>query len=49
MNSIEPGQFKTKVDPRNLKKLEDQGAAKKEETWVLEYWGRVWEERIVPP
>ncbi|MCL6604839.1 MAG: DinB family protein [Paenibacillus sp.] len=39
ISSIVPGQFKQKVEPARINKLEQQGAVKKEETWLLEYWG----------
>ncbi|WP_379138843.1 DinB family protein [Paenibacillus sp. sgz500958] len=39
IGSMPPEQFKQKVDPVQIKALEDQGAVKKEEKWLLEYWG----------
>jgi len=39
ISSTVPGQFKQKVEPASINKLEQQGAVKKEETWLLEYWG----------
>lgn len=39
ISSMLPQQFKQKVDPKKINKLEDQGAVKKEEKWLLEYWG----------
>lgn len=40
ISSIIPGQLKEAVDPARLQKLEDQGAVKKEESWLLDYWGK---------
>lgn len=40
IGSILPGQFKQKVDPNRISKLEEQGAVKREESWLLDYWGK---------
>lgn len=37
--NLQHGQFKNKVDPARIRKLEEQGAVKKESSWLLEYWG----------
>ncbi|AZS14935.1 DinB family protein [Paenibacillus lutimineralis] len=37
--SMLPGQFNQKVDPIRIKKLNDNGAVKQGESWLLEYWG----------
>lgn len=40
IDSLQPGDFKRKIESRRIKKLEDQEAVKKEATWLLEYWGK---------
>ncbi|MEK4512013.1 DinB family protein [Paenibacillus sp. FSL K6-2524] len=40
IKSLQPGQFKQSVESVKIKKLLDQGAVKKEATWLLEYWGK---------
>lgn len=40
IKSLQPGQFKQSVASVKIKKLLDQGAVKKEATWLLEYWGK---------
>jgi hypothetical protein len=37
--SLQPGEFMRKVEPKNIKKLEDQFAVKKEASWLIDYWG----------
>lgn len=39
ISSLQPGDFKRKVEANRIKMLEDQGAVKKEASWLLEYWG----------
>lgn len=39
VESLQPGQFKQKVDSVKIKKLLDQGAVKREAGWLLDYWG----------
>ncbi|PYI53590.1 hypothetical protein DLM86_16495 [Paenibacillus flagellatus] len=39
MRSLQPGQFKTKVDPARIRRLLEQGAVKDEARWLLDYWG----------
>ncbi|RIX53678.1 DinB family protein [Paenibacillus nanensis] len=39
ISSLEPRQFKQKVEPHQISKLEELGAVKKGEKWLLEYWG----------
>ncbi|GGH27215.1 DinB family protein [Paenibacillus segetis] len=40
VKSLQPGQFKQKVESVRIEKLLDQGAVKKEATWLLDYWGK---------
>lgn len=40
IKSLQPGQFKQSVESVKIKKQLDQGAVKKEATWLLEYWGK---------
>lgn len=35
---LQPGDFKRKVEAERIRKLEEQGAVKKEAMWLLEYW-----------
>ena len=39
VSSLSPGAFKHKVDPKRLGRLEEQGAVKKEASWLPDYWG----------
>jgi hypothetical protein len=36
--SMQPGQFKQRVESSKLQKLMGQDAVKKEETWLIDYW-----------
>lgn len=37
--NLSPGAFKQKVAADRIKALEEQGAVKKEASWLLDYWG----------
>jgi hypothetical protein len=37
--SLQHGEFMRKVEPKNIKTLEDQCAVKKEASWLIDYWG----------
>jgi hypothetical protein len=39
VSSLQPGEFKRKVEAERIKLLEEQSAVKKEASWLLEYWG----------
>lgn len=39
IRSLQPGQFKHKVDPSRLNTLKEQGAVRDQANWLLEYWG----------
>lgn len=39
ISSLSAHQFIQKVDPQQINKLEEQGAVKPAEEWLLEYWG----------
>lgn len=40
ISSLQPGDFKRKVEANRMKALEEQGSVKKESSWLLEYWGK---------
>ncbi|WP_234340252.1 DinB family protein [Gorillibacterium timonense] len=39
IGSLRPEDFKRKVEPGKIQKLEEQAAVKKEASWLLDYWG----------
>lgn len=39
IRSLQPGQFKQKVESVQLNKIMEQGAVKESEKWLIEYWG----------